>query len=96
MSDVDEVSAVFDSVRYATAAVDWFRNQATDPGAISILALPPGRPPRPTQSGDNQRADLSWLVSIDVNRAPFGKRTAIETFKREGGRPTRGRAVTGG
>jgi len=86
MSDREEISAVFDSVRNATAAVDWFRNQATDPDAISIAALTPGQPPRPTRAGDNLRTDLSWRVTIDVSRAPFGKRLAVETFKREGGK----------
>ena len=89
MSDRDEVSAVFDSVRYATAAVDWFRNQGTDPDAIAIEALAPGERPRPTRPGDNLRADLSWRVTIDTNRAPFGRRLAVETFAREGGRIAR-------
>jgi hypothetical protein len=86
MNDRDRVSAVFDSVRYATAAVDWFRNQGTDPDAIGIEALAPGQAPRATRPGDNRRTDLSWRVSIDVSRAPFGKQLAVETLKREGGK----------
>lgn len=89
MSDGDRISAVFDAVRNATAAVDWFRNQGTDPSAIAVEALEPGRAPRPTQPGDNARSGLSWMVTIDVKRAPFGTRTAIETFAREGGKVKR-------
>lgn len=88
MSDKDTVTAVFTSIRYATAAVDWFRNQGTIPDAIGIMALPPGESPRPTRAGDNQRTDLSWRVSVDTSRAPFGPRLAMETMKREGGRLT--------
>jgi hypothetical protein len=86
MSTSNIVGATFDSVRYATGAVDWFRNQGTDPDAITIMALPPGGRPRPTQAGDNQRADLSWYVSVDLDRAPITRQIAVETMKREGGK----------
>lgn len=88
MSTSNIVAAVFDSVRNATGAVDWFRNQGTVPDAITITALPPGEAPRPTQSGDNQRTGLSWFVSVDVGRAPVTKQIAAETMKREGGKIT--------
>jgi hypothetical protein len=86
MSEKNNVTAVFGSVRYATAAVDWFRNQGTDPDAIGIMALPHGEPARATRPGDNRRTDLSWIVSVDLNRTPFGRTIAAETMKREGGK----------
>jgi len=91
MSEGERVSAVFGTVREATAAVDWFRNQGTDPAAIAIEALTPGQAPRPTRAGDNRRNDLSWIVTIDTDMAPFGRRLAAETFVREGGKVTRRR-----
>ena len=88
MSDGERVSAIFGTVREATAAVDWFRNQGTDPAAIGIEVRSAGQAPRPTRSGDNLRTDLSLIVSLDVDKAPFGRRLAIETFVREGGKVT--------
>src|SRR6202022_1649072 len=62
MSRSNVVAATFSAVGNATAAVDWFRNQAVDPDAIGIMAVAPGEKPRRTQPGDNQRPDLSWIV----------------------------------
>lgn len=86
MSRSNVIAATFGAVGNATAAVDWFRNQAVDPDAIGILAVAPGEKPRRTQPGDNQRPDLSWIVSIDLDRARLTKQIATETMKREGGK----------
>jgi hypothetical protein len=80
------ITASFASARDAAAAVDWFGNQRTPPDAVRIHVWAPGENPRPTRAGDNQRADLTWLVSIDVDRAGLRKRIAMETMKREGGK----------
>jgi hypothetical protein len=88
MTESNIVAATFDAVRDATAAVDWFRNQGTDPEAIGISALPPGERPRAPRPGDNHRTGLAWLVTIDLKRAPVSRRIAIETMKREGGKIT--------
>jgi len=86
MSRSEIVTAVFPSLRYATGAVDWFRNQGTIPDAITIMALPPGEAARPTRPGDNRRTGLSWVVGIDVSRSPITRQLALEAMKREGGR----------
>jgi len=80
------VSARFGSAREATAAVDWFRNQRTDPSAIAVAVAAPGEAARPTRAGDNRRTDLAWFVSVDLTIAPVARRIAIETMKREGGK----------
>ena len=86
MSTSNIVSASFPSARYATAAVDWFLNQAIDRNALTVDVVPPGAPPRPPRPGDNRRTDLEWRVSIDLNRTKLGKQIALETMRREGGR----------
>jgi hypothetical protein len=91
MSNVNVVTAVFDSVRCATAAVDWFRNQGIDPSAIGIMAQSTGENPRPTRPGDNGRSDLSLIVTVDLDRVPLSKQLVVETMKREGGKISRAR-----
>ena len=72
-------------MRYATAAMDWFRNQAIPSDAIGIMALTPDKKLRAPQAGDNRRADLQWIVSLDLSRAKIERRVALETMRREGG-----------
>ena len=86
MRNTSIVAATFETVRNATAAVDWFRNQGTDPDAIGISALPPGEQARTPRPGDNRRTDLAWVVTIDLNRAPVSRQIAIEALKRQGGK----------
>jgi hypothetical protein len=86
MAVSNDVTASFDSARCATAAVDWFSNQKTPPGALRIAVAPKGGGTRHTQPGDNRRDDLTWFVTIDLRLAPVSKRVAVETMKREGGR----------
>jgi hypothetical protein len=85
MSSETIVSANFATAGRATAAVDWFLNQSIDRDAVTVRVSPPGERPRPPRAGDNRRTDLTWLVAIDYDRARLGKRTAVETLKREGG-----------
>jgi len=85
MATSDVVTATFALPRGATAAVDWFLNQAIDRAAVTVRVAAGGEPPRPTRAGDNRRDDLTWIVSIDVQRARIRKRVAVETMKREGG-----------
>lgn len=85
MSSSNVVSAKFASARYATAAVDWFLNQAIDREALRVRVSAPGERMRLPGPGDNRRNDLTWLVSIDSGRARVDKRLAVETMKREGG-----------
>lgn len=80
------VVAEFPQMRYATAAIDWFRNQGIDAEAIGAFAVPPGGQPRPPRPGDNQRDDLTWIVSLDLARAKLPRRVATDTMKREGGK----------
>ena len=72
-------------MRHATAAVDWFRNQAIAPEAIGVFAVTPDQKLRAPQAGDNRRTDLQWIVSLDLSRANIEKRVALETMRREGG-----------
>jgi hypothetical protein len=80
------LSARFATLRQATAAVDWLRNQAVHPDVISVDVLAPGLGARAPQRGDNLRADLRWIVSVDVDRAPLSARVAADALRREGGK----------
>jgi hypothetical protein len=86
MSASDVVTASFTSSRSATAAVDWFLNQAIERDAVSVRVAARGEQPRSPGPGDNRRADLTWSVSVDLARAPLKKRIVVETMRREGGR----------
>ncbi|HLW38263.1 MAG TPA: hypothetical protein VKR99_07520 [Candidatus Eremiobacteraceae bacterium] len=79
------VAATFPLLRYATGAVDWFRNQAIAPDAIVIAAQPPQGGLRLPQRGDNMRSDLKWVVALDLDAAAIGRQQALETLQREGG-----------
>jgi hypothetical protein len=85
MTQADVVAAQFTQMRYATGAIDWFRNQGIDPAAIGAYAVPPGGQPRAPRAGDNRRDDLTWIVSLDLSRAQIERRVAIDAMKREGG-----------
>jgi hypothetical protein len=80
------VAASFPLMRYATAAIDWFRNQSIDPDAIAVAAVPPDGKPRAPQRGDNARTDLSWIVALDVDAARIPRAVAAAALKREGGK----------
>ncbi|MDQ6825058.1 MAG: hypothetical protein M3007_06305, partial [Candidatus Eremiobacteraeota bacterium] len=69
MSKGNYVAASFPLMGYATGAIDWFRNQAIDPDAIVVAAVPPGGQPRAPQRGDNARSDLRWIVALDLDAA---------------------------
>ena len=86
MAQSDVIAAQFPQMRYATAAIDWFRNQGIDPAAIGAYAVPPGGQPRAPRPGDNQRDDLSWIVSLDLSRAQIDRRFALDALRREGGK----------
>lgn len=86
MSASDVITATFASSRGATAAIDWFLNQAIDRGALSVRVAGKGEQPRAPGPGDNRRDDLTWSVSVDLSRAPLKKRLVVETMRREGGR----------
>jgi hypothetical protein len=85
MSDSEIITATFFTSGAATAAVDWFLNQAIDRGAVTVAVYRSGETPRPPRSGDNRRTDLTWVVSVDLRRARLRKPLVIETMKREGG-----------
>jgi hypothetical protein len=85
MSSPTIVSATFSTLGRATAAIDWFLNQSIDRDAITVQVAPPGEQPRPPRPGDNRRAELTWIVNIDVGRARLSKQIALETMIREGG-----------
>ena len=85
MSSSHIVSATFSSLGGATAAIDWFLNQAIDRDAVSVQVIPPGEQPRPLRPGDNRRTDLTWVVNIDPERARLTKQIVVETMIREGG-----------
>jgi hypothetical protein len=86
MAQSQVIAAQFPQMRYATSAIDWFRNQGIDASAIGAFAVPPGGQPRPPRPGDNQRDDLTWIVSLDLGRANITRRVATDTMKREGGK----------
>lgn len=85
MAQPQVIAARFAQMRYATSAIDWFRNQGIDAAAIGAFAVPPGGQPRAPRPGDNQRDDLTWIVSLDLARAKINRRVAIDAMKREGG-----------
>jgi hypothetical protein len=80
------VAASFPLMRYATGAIDWFRNQAVDPSAILVAAVGPDGRPRAPQRGDNARTDLRWIVAIDCDAARIAPSVAAATLQREGGK----------
>lgn len=86
MSKGNYVAASFSLLRYATAAIDWFRNQAIDPDAIIVAAVPPDGRPRAPQRGDNMRADVTWIVALDLDAANIRRDVAIAALRREGGK----------
>jgi hypothetical protein len=86
MSKDNYVAASFPIMRYATGAVDWFRNQAIDPDAIVIAAVPPDGRARAPQRGDSARTDLTWIVALDLDAADIPRSVALATLKREGGK----------
>lgn len=81
------VAASFPLLRYATGAIDWFRNQAIDPKAIAVAAVTASGAMRPPQAGDNSRTDLRWIVALDLSVARIPRSVALATFTREGGKP---------
>ena len=80
------VAASFPHMRSATGAIDWFRNQAIDPTAILVAAVPPDGRPRAPQRGDNERTDLRWIVALDLDAARIPRSVAVATLTREGGK----------
>lgn len=86
MNKGNYVAASFPLLRYATAAIDWFRNQAIDPGAIIVAAVPADGPPRAPQRGDNMRADVTWIVALDLPAARIRRDVAVAALRREGGK----------
>ena len=80
------VAASFPFMRYATGAIDWFRNQAVDPKAILVAAVPRDGQPRAPQPGDNERTDLRWIVAVNLDAARIPRSVALDTFTREGGK----------
>jgi len=86
MSKGNYVAASFSLLRYATAAIDWFTNQAIDPDAIIVAAVPPDGQPRAPQRGDNMRADVTWIVALDLDAAKIRRDVAIAALRREGGK----------
>ena len=80
------VAASFPRMQGATGAIDWFRNQAIEPGAILVAAVPPDGRPRAPQRGDNERTDLRWIVAVDLDVARIPRSVAIATLTREGGK----------
>jgi hypothetical protein len=86
MTQGNYVAASFSLLRYATGAIDWFRNQAIDPDAIIVAAVPPDGQPRAPQRGDNMRADVTWIVALNLDAAKIRRDVAIATLRREGGK----------
>src|SRR4029077_10220136 len=86
MSKGDYVAASFSLLRYATGAIDWFRNQAIDADAIIVAAVPPDGRPRAPQRGDNMRADVTWIVALDLDAANIRRDVAVAAMRREGGK----------
>jgi hypothetical protein len=81
----DVIAARFANVNSASAALDWFTNQALPDGALRIFAQQPNAKPRPPRAGDSARSDLTWIVAVDVARAEIPKADVIATMRREGG-----------
>jgi hypothetical protein len=81
----DVIAARFDNVNSASAAIDWFTNQALPEGALRIFAQQPNARPRAPRAGDNARTDVSWIVAVDVDRAKITKADVLATMRREGG-----------
>lgn len=86
MSAGNYIAASFLRLGDATGAVDWFRNQAIDPSAIIIAAVPPDGRPRAPQRGDGERTDISWIVALNLDAAAIPRRVAMDTLQREGGK----------
>ena len=86
MAKGNYVAASFPFMRYATGAIDWFRNQAVDPHAILVAAVPPDGRLRAPQRGDNERTDLRWIVAVDLDAAHLPRSVAAATMRREGGK----------
>ncbi len=86
MNKGNYVAASFPLLSYATGAIDWFRNQAVDPQAILVAAVPPDGRARAPQRGDNERTDLHWIVGVDLDAARISKSVALDTLTREGGK----------
>lgn len=84
-ASADKIGARFRTMRDATAAIDWFRNQAIDSGAIEILAITAEHKLRPPRAGDNRRTDLQWIVAVDLARAKLNRSVALAALRREGG-----------
>ncbi|MBV8203744.1 MAG: hypothetical protein JOY87_06490 [Candidatus Eremiobacteraeota bacterium] len=86
MNQGNYVAASFPLLRYATGAIDWFRNQAIDANAIAVAAVTPDGTMRAPQRGDNLRSDLEWIVALDLSKARIPRAVAVATFAREGGK----------
>ena len=81
----DMIAARFADVNSATAAIDWFTNQALPEGALRIFTQLPNAKPRAPRAGDSARADVSWIVAVDLDRAKIPKADVLATIRREGG-----------
>ena len=81
----DVIAARFANVNSATAAIDWFTNQALPDGALRIYAQQANAKPRPPKAGDKARTDISWIVAVDFSRARMPKADVLATMRREGG-----------
>jgi hypothetical protein len=88
MSKGNFIAASFSLLRYATGAIDWFRNQAIDSNAIIVAAVAPNGQPRAPQRGDNMRTDVRWIVALDLDAAHIRRDVAAAALKREGGKLT--------
>ena len=80
------VAASFSLLRDATAAIDWFRNQAILPDDIVVAVREAGRAERPPQRGDSDRDDLTWIVALDPTAARLPAAIVRGTLQREGGK----------
>ncbi len=73
-------------LRAATAAMDWFTNQAVSSGSLSVRAVPRGAEPRLPQRGDNARTDMTWIVAVDAARAGLARWEILDAIARQGGK----------